>query len=695
MNRNYGLARVTEPDGVAPAAAWKVDNSSKLGKREARLRISRIHLEWDNFQQICSSCGYDERKIKARISDLVEKRGKLHNPFTKSGGVLIGTVEEISADMPDSFRAAPGDCIYCIASLSSIPVYIEEIKKIDFHYGQIVCEGYGIIFEATPFYPVQADLSPDYTLAAIDEAGSLFGSYNIALDHGNRNILILARTTYAALLYAAVMREAAGEECRISVVMQKESREGLSRQDMLSVLEKVAQNVYFTDLTEPIRAYDALTSCLPELTLTDQVIVAEDTFGAETLAVMLVKLFGDIYFPSAENHYGTAQLVAESMGKIVTMHASDQYLKDYPDFTLRIVRGIMPQLEEINRLYGKKKTGRKQTLTKSRARSLSNDNAGRTDGFVYQSRVTAGMVEEVMNVAKYDCNVIIEGETGVGKEKVLELIHQNSERQGRPCIKINCATVAESLAESEFFGYEGGAFTGAQSSGKPGYFEIADNGILFLDEIGTLSMNMQSKLLRVLQENQFFRVGGTKQISVNVRVIAANNVPLKQLVEDGTFREDLYYRLNICRISVPPLRERKEDIICLAEAFSENWTKKYRIHKELSPEALGRLYDYHWPGNVRELENVVHRLVISSRDVIIGGEDVDGILNENVYGDMMINVKKSFDRNESLDFHQLMEQQEKQLVEYALKKEGTTRKAAELLGLPQTTFARKKLKYGL
>ena len=116
MNRNYGLARVTEPDGVAPAAAWKVDNGSKLGKREARLRISRIHLEWDNFQQICSSCGYDERKIKARISDLVEKRGKLHNPFTKSGGVLSGTVEEISADMPDSFRAAPGDCIYCIAS---------------------------------------------------------------------------------------------------------------------------------------------------------------------------------------------------------------------------------------------------------------------------------------------------------------------------------------------------------------------------------------------------------------------------------------------------------------------------------------------------------------------------------------------------------------------------------------------------
>ena len=155
--------------------------------------------------------------------------------------------------------------------------------------------------------------------------------------------------------------------------------------------------------------------------------------------------------------------------------------------------------------------------------------AGKEDDFVYQSQVTKSMIDEVMNIAKYDCNVIIQGETGVGKEKVLSLIHQNSERHGNPCIKINCATIAESLAESEFFGYEAGAFTGAQASGKPGYFEMANNGILFLDEIGTLSMNMQSKLLRVLQESQFYRVGGTRQISVNVRVIVANNVPLKGL----------------------------------------------------------------------------------------------------------------------------------------------------------------------
>ena len=425
----------------------------------------------------------------------------------------------------------------------------------------------------------------------------------------------------------------------------------------------------------------------------DQVIIAEDIFGAETLAVMMVKPFGDLYFTAVENHYAEAQIVAESMGKIMTMYAFDQYIKDYPDFTIRVVKNIQMKLDEINRLYESKK--RKNKLTRNRAKSIMITSAGKEDDFVYQSQVTKSMIDEVMNIAKYDCNVIIQGETGVGKEKVLSLIHQNSERHGNPCIKINCATIAESLAESEFFGYEAGAFTGAQASGKPGYFEMANNGILFLDEIGTLSMNMQSKLLRVLQESQFYRVGGTRQISVNVRVIVANNVPLKDLVDKGKFREDLYYRLNICKIDVPPLRDRKDDILCLAQSFVSNWTKKYKIERELSPEALSALYDYYWPGNVRELENVIHRLVISCKDIIISGEIVDDILNENAYGDMIVSVKKTFNRSEHMDFHQLMEQQEKQIIEYALKKEGTTRKAADLLGLPQTTFARKKLKHGL
>lgn len=693
MDKNYGLDRVLEPKGLTPATAWKIDNDRNIHSKEARINLERIHLEWDNFQQIVSSCGFDEDKIKAKIMDLVEKRGKLHNPFTGTGGVLIGTIEEEAEDLVSENGLAVGDRIYCITSLSCLPLHIESIQEIDYNYGQITCQGYAILFEASPVYKLEKGLRPDYTLAAIDEAGTLFGAYNIATEHQNKNIVIIGRNVYTTMMYSAAVREAIGPVYNVIAVMDKYAKESLTQEEIETVMYPLIKETYFVDLTEPIKSYRSMIGKNPLVGEADQVIIAEDIFGAETLAVMMVKPFGDLYFTAVENHYAEAQIVAESMGKIMTMYAFDQYIKDYPDFTIRIVKNIQMKLDEINRLYESKK--RKNKLTRNRAKSIMITSAGKEDDFVYQSQVTKSMIDEVMNVAKYDCNVIIQGETGVGKEKVLSLIHQNSERHGNPCIKINCATIAESLAESEFFGYEAGAFTGAQASGKPGYFEMANNGILFLDEIGTLSMNMQSKLLRVLQESQFYRVGGTRQISVNVRVIVANNVPLKDLVDKGKFREDLYYRLNICKIDVPPLRDRKDDILCLAQSFVSNWTKKYKIERELSPEALSALYDYYWPGNVRELENVIHRLVISCKDVIIAGEEVDDILNENAYGDMIVSVKKNFNRSEHMDFHQLMEQQEKQIIEYALKKEGTTRKAADLLGLPQTTFARKKLKHGL
>lgn len=693
MERYYGLDRVLEPKGLGPATAWKLDNRYDLQKKEARINLERIHLEWDNFQQICNSCGFDESKIKAKIFDIIEKRGKLHNPFTGSGGVLIGTIDEI-ADVNPHKDLGVGDRIYCITSLSCVPIYIEEIKEIDYHYGQIACSGYAILFEASPVYKLDTDLGERYTLAAVDEAGSLFGVYHITTKSENQSIAIIGRNLFTLVLYAAAVKQAVGFAEKVVAIMDVHAQNPFSLEETREILKPLIDEICFVDLTEPVVAYQKLKKSNPEFIGMDEVVVAEDIFGAETLAVELVRPHGDIYFTAVENHYAEAQMVAESMGKIVSMFAFNQYTKDYPEFTIKVVKEIKDKLEEIEQFY-EERNKKKYRLDKSRKKSLQISKAGKEDDFIYQSQVTRSMVEDVMNVAKYDCNVIIQGETGVGKEKVLSLIHQNSDRHGYPCIKINCATIAESLAESEFFGYEAGAFTGAQSSGKPGYFEMANNGILFLDEIGTLSMNMQSKLLRVLQENQFYRVGGTKQISVNVRVVVANNIPLKELVDQGKFREDLYYRLNICKIDVPPLRERKDDIICLAESFTQNWAKKYKIDKELSPDALQKLYDYYWPGNVRELENIIHRLIISSRGVIISGEDVEEILNENAYGDMIVSVKKNFNRADQLDYHQLMEQQEKQIIEYALKKEGTTRKAAELIGLPQTTFARKKLKYGL
>jgi transcriptional regulator with PAS, ATPase and Fis domain len=204
---------------------------------------------------------------------------------------------------------------------------------------------------------------------------------------------------------------------------------------------------------------------------------------------------------------------------------------------------------------------------------------------------------------------------------------------------------------------------------------------------------MQSKLLRVLQENTFYRVGGTEQISTNVRVVCANNVPLRQLIDEGKFREDLYYRLNICLIDVPPLRERVEDIQCLSDAFIKSYSKRYGIEKSISSQAQQRLNEYHWPGNVRELENIVHRLYIAQPGDVIDSEDVDEILGEGVYDKIMVNMKKEFQRDQGIDFTLLMEEQERKIIQYALEKEGTTRKAADFLNIPQTTFVRKKNKY--
>ena len=263
-----------------------------------------------------------------------------------------------------------------------------------------------------------------------------------------------------------------------------------------------------------------------------------------------------------------------------------------------------------------------------------------------------------------------------------------------PLIKINCATIQERLGESEFFGYDKGAFTGASNEGKDGYFSLANKGILFLDEVSELSLNMQSKLLRVLQTNEFYKVGGTKQITVDVRVVCASNINLLELVNNGRFREDLYYRLNIASISVPPLRERIEDIEALTEYFLNRYGERYGISRVITASAMQGIRNNKWLGNVRELENIIHRLIINSKNEKIEIEDVYKVLNKG-YLDKIRDGIRDIKIDEGLDYRSFMDSQEKRIIEYALKEGKTTRKAAEILNLPQTTFNRKKIKYNL
>lgn len=227
------------------------------------------------------------------------------------------------------------------------------------------------------------------------------------------------------------------------------------------------------------------------------------------------------------------------------------------------------------------------------------------------------LVQYVQQVSVSDSNVLLTGESGTGKDVFARFIHANSSRSEHVYLPINCAAIPENLLEAEFFGYAKGAFTGAKQDGKAGLFELAENGTLFLDEIGELPLSLQSKLLRVLDSGEIKRVGSEKIKKTSVRVLAATNRNLEEMVKEGTFRHDLYYRINVIPISIPPIRERKDDIFVLANTFLDDLNQKYATQKFFAPETMRDMYDYSWPGNAREIKNVVERMYITNPSMIL------------------------------------------------------------------------------
>jgi Nif-specific regulatory protein len=278
--------------------------------------------------------------------------------------------------------------------------------------------------------------------------------------------------------------------------------------------------------------------------------------------------------------------------------------------------------------------------------------------------------EQVAQVARTDTTVLVRGESGTGKELVAQAIHYNSLRAKRPFIKVSCAALPESLIESELFGYEKGAFTGAQAS-KKGRFEMADGGTLFLDEIGELNPSIQVKLLRVLQAKEFERLGGTKTIRANVRLIAATNKDIEKAIATGAFRDDLYYRLNVFSIFIPPLRERKPDLLLLADHFLEKASLANGKHiKRISTPAIDMLMSYHWPGNVRELENAIERAVVVCDGQVVHAHHLPPTLQ----------TAASSGTAMSLSLKDAIDAYEKDLIQDALKTaRGNRAKAARLL----------------
>jgi transcriptional regulator with PAS, ATPase and Fis domain len=329
-----------------------------------------------------------------------------------------------------------------------------------------------------------------------------------------------------------------------------------------------------------------------------------------------------------------------------------------------------------------------------------NINDNREDGELYpleeqypeiikDSQSMKTVVRRAHKIAHLDTTVLLTGESGTGKEVIANLIYKNSIRKGKPFIKVNCAAIPDSLLESEFFGYEKGAFTGADRAGKLGMFELANEGTLFLDEIGDLPIMMQAKLLRAIQEQEIMRVGGKTAIKIDTRIIASTNKELKSEISRGNFREDLYYRLNVFPIEIPPLRSRIEDINGLAYHFTNLFNKRYSLEKTITESAIKALTSYNWPGNVREFRNIIERIVVDAESDEINKFHVINHLKSGRFD----RETSFYDLNSSLDM--ALKNYEKEIILNLMAKYNNASRVAEILRVNKSTISKKMKKYSI
>jgi transcriptional regulator with PAS, ATPase and Fis domain len=368
-----------------------------------------------------------------------------------------------------------------------------------------------------------------------------------------------------------------------------------------------------------------------------------------------------------------------------------------------VVHNMVPVVTEDEEIIGAVCTTQDMTLVKSYLDQLEETtgrvkrlerrvSGGEEEPFYTVHQYTKRILEKAKKVAATEATVLIQGESGTGKEVLADVVYRHSRRNHQPFVEINCSAVPESLFESEMFGYAPGTFTGARKDGKPGKFELADEGTLFLDEIGELSLDMQAKLLRVIQEGKFYRVGGTKPVEVDVRIIAATNRELARLVEEGEFREDLFYRLNVINFVLPPLRERKEDIPGLVNRFIMELSCEYGLQvRGTDPRALKALIGYDWPGNVRQLRNVLERvLILMEGDTITlkslsEAAVLDSLQSEDVRSEEAARQPEQEVAEDGLEDY--MVKTEKEIIIKALEDCNYNKaRAAQLLGIPRSTL---------
>lgn len=462
---------------------------------------------------------------------------------------------------------------------------------------------------------------------------NLIRSYLVLLDQSNGNLNLEAAKGVTA-----------GEFRRMENSLRKSFVAQVIRENKIVILPDIAKEPTFLSVADPANDEKSALSCVCV-----PIVSGRNSLGA----------FGIEFLPNNNHNY---EKIAEFLSVVAGMFAQTIKIN-------RIVEGEKEQLLEEN--------------TTLRQELREKYDFGQIVG---NSSAMRSVYNQVTQVARSNVTVLLRGESGTGKEMIANALHYNSLRAKKPFIKVNCAALPETLIESELFGYEKGAFTGAQTR-KKGRFDLAEGGTLFLDEIGDLSPQMQIKILRVLQEREFERVGGTETIKANVRLITATNKNLEEAIADGSFREDLFYRLNVFTIFLPPLRERKSDILLLAENFVEKYEREHGKHiKRISTPAIDMLTSYHFPGNVRELENAIERAVLVCDGNVIHGHHLPPTLQTAEVTDTVTRFS----------LEQAVGAFEKDLIQDALKTTGgNCSKAAKMLDTTERILGYKIKKYNI
>ncbi|MFC7392255.1 sigma-54 interaction domain-containing protein [Scopulibacillus cellulosilyticus] len=403
-----------------------------------------------------------------------------------------------------------------------------------------------------------------------------------------------------------------------------------------SVLELEKQNIFYPSITRKVA-----------LTRTKQTIIQETNIGRKLLV--------------------TGNMIFDKNGR--------------PKYIISYSQDIT-ELEEL-KAYLKKVEGELRQA-KKKLRELENDKENEPK-IIARSEKMKHVISTLNRVAETEATVLLTGESGVGKSLLAEHLHEMSGRKGK-LVKINCGSIPESLLESELFGYKSGAFTGANPKGKRGLVEEAEGGTLFLDEIGELPYNLQVKMLTLIQEKKFYSIGDTKPKNVNFRLIAATNVDIEKMIQQGTFREDLYFRLSVIHITIPPLREREEDLLALIMNFLKTFNHRYEQNKELAQDTIDYLLNYSWPGNTRELSNIIERLVLTADGQVITPEQLPSKIKASEQA-------ASFNEIERKTLPEMMRDTEVNILSKAWRRCNSTTEMAKYLGVSQPTIVRKLKKY--